>query len=195
MLENWLFGHILWSNYLHATRSWMTKEKAKAGLRRFILGWWNQLLKPWSFCKSLVKASFGRVIWHKFPRAINQSRSPLLYSTLEKQLMASRQLIPSHNKTGKQGPAGQLKTHFMEHVLDCITVRWAHICLCLMSVSGPSYNYGDVTSAACLWGQERSQASWGVWYWIIGLQRNSWQFPLWLPQLYIGFVGQSHFVV
>lgn len=128
----------------------MTKEKAKAGLRRFILGWWNQLLKPWSFCKSLVKVSFGRVIWHKFPRAINQSRSPLPYSTLEKQLMASRQLIPSHNKTGKQGPAGQLKTHFMEHVLDCITVRWAHICLCLMSVSGPSYNYSDVTSAACL---------------------------------------------
>lgn len=187
--QNWLFGHLLWSNHLCTTRSWVTKEKAKARLRQFSLGWWNQLLKPWSFCKTLIKTSFGRVIQHQFSCAINQSPSPLVYSTLEKQLMASRQLVTSHNRTGKQSPARQLKTHFMEHVLDDITVRQADICLCLMSVSGPFYNYADITSAACLWGQEWNQASWGVWYCIIGLQRNSWQFSLLLPQLYVGFVG------
>ena len=129
MLENWLFGHLLCSNQLGTTRSWINKEKAKAGLRQFSLGWRNKLLKPWSFCKSLIKANFGRIIQHQFPCAIHQSWSPLIYSTLEKRLVASRQLIPSHNRTGKQSPARQLKTHFMEHMLDYSIVRQAHICL------------------------------------------------------------------
>lgn len=149
MLENWLFGHLLWSNHLGTMRSWIAKEEAKDGLRQFSLGWWNQLLKPWSFCKSLIKANLARVIQHRFPCAICQSWSPLPYRTLEKEIVAS-QLIPSHNRTGKQSSARQLKTPFMEHVLDYITVRWAHTCLCLTSVSGPFCNYGDVTSAACL---------------------------------------------
>jgi len=135
------------------------RKEPRLGWRQLGLGWWNQLFKSCSFCQSLIEATFGRVIQHQFPCAIDQSWSPLLYSTSEEQLVASRQMIPSQSRTGKQSPVRQLQTHFTEHMLDYSTARRAHICLCLLSVLGPFDTHGDVSSAACLRGQPWRQAS------------------------------------
>lgn len=73
-------------------------------------------------------------------------------------------------------------------------VRWRYICFYLMTMSMPFHKYGDVASVACLmvW-LEAGQLQ--GWYWIIGLQRYSWQVLFWQLQLYTVFVGQTQFAV
>lgn len=144
MLENWLFGHLLWSNQLSTTRSCITKEKNQG---------WAEAVQPKvvelaAQTMAVLQITNKSQLWQAYTAPVSLCYwSPLLYSTLEKQLVASRQLIPSHNRTWKRSPVRQLKTHFVEHMLDYSTVRWAHICLCPMSVSGRFYNCSDVTSA------------------------------------------------
>lgn len=115
------------------------------------------------------KINFIRVIQHKFPCAINQSLSACLYNTLEKQFMASRQLIPSHTGLGNSLLRGIWKYISWNSCWNIISpVRWRYICFYMMTVSMPFHNFGDVASVVCLWWCEWRQASCGVIrdYWI-----------------------------